>query len=103
MSRAKAAAIVDLPSSGSAEVIPTILFDVLVTFKSTASLIERIDSAKRDSGISVAAQNTPDRRTMALGPKCVPAGCNSRGNGLGSTSFNRGTRDKQGMCNNVST
>ena len=40
--------------------MPTTLFDVLVTFKSTASLIERIDSAKCDNGISVAAQNTPE-------------------------------------------
>ena len=60
ISKAKAAAMVDLPSLGSDEVMPTTLFDGVVTFKSMASLIKRINSAKRDNGISVTAQNTPE-------------------------------------------
>ena len=43
---ARAAAIVDLPSSGSAEVIPTTLLLEEIPFKSAASFIVRMASAK---------------------------------------------------------
>jgi len=60
MSWASEAAMVDFPSLGRVEVMPTILFEVFVGFKSIASFMERIDSANRDNGMAVAAQYIPE-------------------------------------------
>jgi len=60
MSWASEAAMVDFPSLGRAEVMPTILFEVFVGFKSIASFMERIDSANRDNGMAAAAQYIPE-------------------------------------------
>src|SRR5882762_2963318 len=60
MSWASEAVMVDFPSLGRAEVMPTILFEVFVGFKSIASFIERIDSANRDNGKVLATQYIPE-------------------------------------------
>src|SRR6266568_4986815 len=50
MTCANASQMVDLPSLGRADVMPTTLFGVLKLPRSVASLIERIPSAKREKG-----------------------------------------------------
>ena len=50
MSWARAPAIVDFPSFGSEDVKPMTLWDLSVSCKLVASLIERTASAKRDKG-----------------------------------------------------
>ncbi len=82
--------------------IPTTLFEALLAFRSTANLIERIDSAKRDNGISVAAQKTPERRTMVLCSKTL-SDCCSRVSCFGLGSFKSGTREMHGKCSVLST
>src|ERR1700682_1623217 len=52
MLSAKAAAIVDLPSLGIAEVIPTTLLAAAIPFKSAAIFIVRMASAKAEKGCS---------------------------------------------------
>src|SRR5262245_20573164 len=56
---AKAAAIVDLPSLGMAEVRPTTLVVAAAPFKSAASFIVRIASAKRENGCSITLDAMP--------------------------------------------
>src|SRR5262249_33951885 len=72
---ANAAAIVDLPSSGTADVTPTALLTE-IPFKSAASLIVRMASAKRENGCSMILDTMPsllDIRGL-LGPTMV-GGC----------------------------
>src|SRR5262245_41862665 len=68
---AKAAAMVDLPSLGMAEVRPTTLVVAAAPFKSAASLIVRIASAKRENGCSTTLDATPasagSGRALGLG------------------------------------
>src|SRR5229473_3682817 len=97
---ASAAVMVDLPSLGRAEVMPTILFEVFVGSKSIASFIERIDSANRDNGLAVAAQYIPELLVSVLWPNSLSPRTAARGESVFcSGSLSRGTSDKQGSCN----
>src|SRR3954454_18250399 len=98
-------AMVDLPSLGKDEVMPMILFEVFVGFKSIASFIDRIDSANRDNGIEEAAQYNSDDLDIVLGPDslsfCAPprVACDFFCCGWLSS----GTSDMQGSCKAASS
>ena len=64
MSAASEAAMVDLPSFGREEVTPMTLVDFPACSKSTATLIARIASAKRESGESTTIHWTLASRTI---------------------------------------
>ena len=67
MSNARLAAIVDFPSLGIDEVKPiTLLAFITSPLRSTASLMARIASAKREKGESSIAQITSESRAMVL-------------------------------------
>src|SRR6266481_94097 len=103
MSWASEAAMVDFPSLGRAEVMPTILFEVFVGFKSIASFMERIDSANWDNGIAVAAQYIPKPLEIVLWPNSLSARTAAPGEGsFCLVFFSKGTIDKQGRFNAAS-
>ena len=60
--------MVDLPSFGSADVIPTTRFVLAVPFRSIASLIERIASEKREKGASTTVLNAMWSHTILRAP-----------------------------------
>src|SRR5262245_26756189 len=74
MTCATATEMVDFPSFGNDDVNPIILLDPPATFKSIASLIERIDSAKDDKGLSTTFQDTLDSHVIVLGPSPTSRG-----------------------------
>ena len=59
LSRAKDAAIVDLPSLGSDDVMPITLLDLAAPPRSTLTFTARIDSAKGESGESITYRSKP--------------------------------------------
>ena len=61
-------AIVDLPSFGNEEVMPITLFGLMTLFRSAATLMLRIDSAKRENGESTTVQSRPWLGAMVRGP-----------------------------------
>src|SRR3954453_21618034 len=85
--------------------MPMILLEVLVGFKSIASFIDRIDSAKRDNGIEEAAQYISEDLEIVLGPNSLSflapprPGCDFFCSGWLSS----GTSDMQGSCSAASS
>src|ERR1035437_989077 len=68
ISCATATATVDLPSFGRDEVKPMTRLALTTSFKSTASLMERMASVKRENGASTTAQCGLSSRIIVLGP-----------------------------------
>src|SRR3954452_12561683 len=100
MSCASETAMVDFPSLGRDDVMPMILFEVFVGFKSIASFIDRIDSANRDNGIDEATQYISEDLEIVLEPDSFPfapprLGCDF----FCCRWFSSGTSDMQGSCN----
>jgi len=58
--------MVDFPSIGNDDVKPMILFDLTISLRSIATLIDRIDSAKRENGESTTVQSTLLSRVRIL-------------------------------------
>src|SRR6266404_3872783 len=104
MSWASEAAMVDFPSLGSDDVMPTTLFEVFVGFKSIASFIERIDSANADNGMAVAAQYIPEHLEIVLWSNSLsPCIAPPSEDFFCSVSFSSGTSDRQGKCSAASS
>src|SRR5882757_2447217 len=96
--------MVDFPSLGRVEVIPTILLEALVASESTASLIDRIDSANRDNGMAVAAQYISLLLESVFSPSLRSVWAVTKRNRFFFSGFSsKGTSDRHGKRSVAST